>query len=383
MKKTLVALATLAATGAFAQTSVTIYGTIDAGVASYKNVGTGTQSMTALTDGALSSSVWGLRGSEDLGGGMKANFNVESDFSMNNGTTSSAGFWRRASNVGLSGNFGAIDFGVKMNPVIATNSALMTTAGNSVSTMTSGALGFSDFFTRNAITYTSPTVGGFVVQAQTGLSQSVNSSSAGSMNAISAAFTSGPFEARIATQNRTGAAAGTAVSGANATTPAYSSVAADGTVSGTAAAASGDKKTTIGGIKYTMGPLQVAAASYNNEKSSTPGGATTTVRGTGLSASYQLNAQTKVGAARIASEGSTLMHAQVRYELSKRSQVYAMYGAADNASTVKFWPGAANTNTVTGSTTSPSVGIYDGGVAGTGIANVKSTAIGAGVIHSF
>ena len=40
MKKSLVALATLAATGAFAQSSVTLYGTLDAGVASFKNVGT-------------------------------------------------------------------------------------------------------------------------------------------------------------------------------------------------------------------------------------------------------------------------------------------------------------------------------------------------------
>jgi len=378
MKKTLVALAALAATGAFAQTSVTLYGVIDAGVASYKNVGNGTQSMTAVTDGALSSSVWGLRGSEDLGGGMKANFNVESDLSMNNGTTSSSGFWRRASNVGISGNFGAIDVGVKLNPVIATNGALMTTAGNSVSTMTSGALGFSDFYTRNAITYTSPSVGGVVIQAQTGLSQSVNSSTAGSMNAISAAFTSGPFEARIATQTRNGAAAGTAASGANPSTATYTY----GSSTALVTKDSGDKKTTIGGIKYTMGALQVAAATYNNESSTSPGGTLTTVRGTGFSASYKLNAQTTIGGARIASEGSTLMHGQVRYELSKRSQLYAMYGAADNASTVKFWPGASNTNVVTGSTTTPSVGIYDGGTPGTGIANVKSTAIGLGVIHT-
>jgi len=267
MKKTLVALAALAATGAFAQTSVTLYGVIDAGVASLKNVGDGTKNATVMTDGALSSSVWGLRGSEDLGGGLKANFNVESDLSMNNGTHSSAGFWRRASNVGISGNFGAIDVGVKLNPVIATNGALMTTAGNSVSTMTSGALGFSDFYTRNAITYTSPSVGGVVIQAQTGLSQSVNSSTAGSMNAISAAFTSGPFEARIATQTRNGAAAGTAASGANPSTATYTY----GSSTALVTKDSGDKKTTIGGIKYTMGALQVAAATYNNESSTSPG----------------------------------------------------------------------------------------------------------------
>jgi len=377
MKKTLVALAALAATGAFAQTSVTLYGVIDAGVASLKNVGDGTKNATVMTDGALSSSVWGLRGSEDLGGGLKANFNVESDLSMNNGTHSSAGFWRRASNVGISGNFGAIDVGVKLNPVIATNGALMTTAGNSVSTMTSGAFGFSDFYTRNALTYTSPSVMGLVAQAQKGLSQTANNG--GDMTAFSLAYTNGPLELRYASQDRKGPVS---TSGA-----VYS-------VSGLAATADGNKKTNIMGAKFTMGNWKLAIANYENKYVTTAAAAINGEiqnKGTGMSASYQVNAQTSIGAARMTGKttgqdsNSTLTHLQARYELSKRTQLYTVWGQADNkgANNMSFWPYASNTNSATGSTTATTIWDTSVGAPGTGIANQKSSGMGVGVIHTF
>jgi predicted porin len=272
-----------------------------------------------------------------------------------------------------------------MNPVIATNSVLMTTAGNSVSTMTSGAMNFSDFFTRNAITYTSPSFNGLVAQVQRGMSQSVNSDSAGSVTAFSLAYVNGPMELRFANQDRKGAAAATAVNGANQTTPAY----VDTAGTAVAAAASGDKKTTIAGVKYNLGAWTVAAATYKNDYSTSPGGAMTNVKGNGLSASYKLNAQTTLGVARMSGrttgDSSTLTHLQARYELSKRTQLYSVYGVANNASSgIKFWPYASNTNGVTGSTTSPSVAIWDAGTPGTGgVAGKNQSAVGVGVIHTF
>ena len=70
MKKTIVALAALSATaGVFAQSSVSIYGTLDASVAYVKNPADNTgKSATYLNDSAISTSRWGMRGSEDLGG---------------------------------------------------------------------------------------------------------------------------------------------------------------------------------------------------------------------------------------------------------------------------------------------------------------------------
>ena len=75
MKKSLVALAVLATTGAaLAQSNVTLYGRIDTSIGSNKLNGVST---TQLFSGNLSSTRWGVRGSEDLGGGLKATFKLE------------------------------------------------------------------------------------------------------------------------------------------------------------------------------------------------------------------------------------------------------------------------------------------------------------------
>ena len=107
MKKSLIALAALAATSAFAQSSVTLYGRAEAGVdLGYRVTTSGTTSGFSVVGGALvpgapaavatgtstdkpgfrvsdgqsqgqGSSRFGFRGTEDLGGGLKANFVME------------------------------------------------------------------------------------------------------------------------------------------------------------------------------------------------------------------------------------------------------------------------------------------------------------------
>lgn len=105
MKKTLIALAALAAGTAFAQSSVTIYGRLDAGYAKTTNVSTG------MVSSFNNPSIIGFKGSEDLGGGLKANFGLESGtMSLENGTSGGLNF-TRASWVGLSGNFGDFKLG--------------------------------------------------------------------------------------------------------------------------------------------------------------------------------------------------------------------------------------------------------------------------------
>lgn len=113
MKKSLVALAVLAATGAAsAQSSVTIYGQVDAYVGSVKDTITSVTnvSQTAVNSSGLFSSRWGFKGSEDLGDGLKANFVLEGGFSPDTGATAGDLFGRKAT-VGLSGNFGAVNLG--------------------------------------------------------------------------------------------------------------------------------------------------------------------------------------------------------------------------------------------------------------------------------
>jgi predicted porin len=84
MKKSLIALAVLAASGtSFAQSSVTVWGVVDAAVSR----GTSDlNSVTRLVGSGISSSQLGFRGTEDLGGGMKANFWLEAGVSNDNGT---------------------------------------------------------------------------------------------------------------------------------------------------------------------------------------------------------------------------------------------------------------------------------------------------------
>lgn len=84
-----------------AQSSVTLYGIVDAGLTYNSN--SGGHSLLALTSGNGAGDRFGLRGNEDLGGGLAAVFDVESGFSIVNGTTSQGGtFFGRQAYVGLS-----------------------------------------------------------------------------------------------------------------------------------------------------------------------------------------------------------------------------------------------------------------------------------------
>jgi predicted porin len=110
MKHSLIALAVLASAGsAFAQSSVALYGRIDTSIGSEKINGNST---TRMASGLLSTSRLGFRGSEDLGGGLKANFNLEGSLASDSGVIgSAAGFFDRQSWVGLAGGFGSVRAG--------------------------------------------------------------------------------------------------------------------------------------------------------------------------------------------------------------------------------------------------------------------------------
>lgn len=107
MKKTLLALAAIAASSAvFAQSSVTLYGVVDASVESVK----GTDTVTRVSSDNLASSRLGFKGTEDLGGGLKANFVLEAALAVDTGATKDR-FFDRAAWVGVSGGFGELRFG--------------------------------------------------------------------------------------------------------------------------------------------------------------------------------------------------------------------------------------------------------------------------------
>ncbi|MEC5213760.1 putative porin [Polaromonas sp. CG_9.5] len=168
MKKSLIALAVLAASGAaMAQSSVTLYGIADAFVGSTKSeVGnTGLRQNNVSTSG-VNGSRWGLKGAEDLGGGMKAIFTLESGFNLDTGAQKTAGsIFDRQAYVGLQSGFGTVSVGRQYsaydNLQGATNhnyDAFTFSARGAVS-----ANGIADYTNRisNSVAYATPAFGGF------------------------------------------------------------------------------------------------------------------------------------------------------------------------------------------------------------------------------
>jgi len=119
MQKKWVAMAALALVGgaAAAQSSVTVYGNIDLGLL-WQNNAAPTVSSPQVYNGGIAPSIWGFRGSEDLGNGLKANFNLESHFSADTGA-SVGPLFRRQANIGLSSaSLGTLTLGTMYSPAV-------------------------------------------------------------------------------------------------------------------------------------------------------------------------------------------------------------------------------------------------------------------------
>lgn len=187
MKKTLIALAALAATGAaFAQSSVTLYGRADVGYANQVNsntvAGVTTESkLNGVTSHNSVSSFWGIQGTEDLGGGLKANFKFEQDLFPATGATGSsgadsgfvgqadrytgtgvnggAGTFDRTSLVGLSGGFGSLNLGRDYLPTFSLAAATDVFAQSYLTTVgLAAAVGST---VARQVIYTTPNFSGF------------------------------------------------------------------------------------------------------------------------------------------------------------------------------------------------------------------------------
>jgi predicted porin len=164
MKKSLLALAVTGAFAApaFAQNSVTLYGIIDAGLTYVNNAGG--HAKWAMQSGILQGSRWGLKGSEDLGGGTKAIFQLENGFNVFNGNLGQGNreFGRQAY-VGLTNErFGTVTLGRQYDPVV--DNAQATTFNGQWGAYFShpGDIDNTDngFRVNNAVKYVSPRFAG-------------------------------------------------------------------------------------------------------------------------------------------------------------------------------------------------------------------------------
>lgn len=98
--------------GVYAQSSVTLYGIVDQSVRYATNSNANDSGQIQLTNGAISNSRWGLKGSEDLGGGLKTIFKLENGFDPDTGRANQGGrMFGRQAYVGLSGDLGTVKLG--------------------------------------------------------------------------------------------------------------------------------------------------------------------------------------------------------------------------------------------------------------------------------
>ncbi|CAN7714459.1 porin [Paraburkholderia terricola] len=176
-------------TQAAAQSSVTLYGVVDNAFAYVSNQRG--HSNFYMSQGNLQASKFGLLGAEDIGGGTKAIFRLESGFNSLTGAQSSAGLiFNRQAYAGLSNDrYGTLTLGRQYTPYFQMVGALGPTG---VLTGATGAhpgdLDALDTTLRfnNSVTYTSPTIAGLAFSAQYGLGGVPGSVASGSN--FSAAF---------------------------------------------------------------------------------------------------------------------------------------------------------------------------------------------------
>lgn len=165
----LAALAVMGATTAMAQSSVTLYGRINTTVERQK---VGDESVSGLYNNA---SRWGIRGTEDLGGGLKAGFTLESGFNSDTGTGSAwthptTGMsFARQSEVNLSGGFGMIRLGNFVPESYYATADYISMhnhdTGSSSDALYYDPVWFGGLSTKNKIGYRTPNMGGLTVDA--------------------------------------------------------------------------------------------------------------------------------------------------------------------------------------------------------------------------
>jgi len=225
MKKSLLAVAVAAALPVVAHAQVTLSGRIDTAVVNAKSSSTG-KTATGLNSNTLTTNQLVLQGSEDLTGGMKANFIINSQFASDEKAALDWG--HRGITVGLTGGFGAVDLGRSTCTTLCgiTASGLIGNLGN----MTSSR---HTIRPDNSVTYTTPSMSGLRLKVVHGLAESKSAATPTdkSVTEVAALYAAGPLDVQVAyidekgsatqylVQGYSASAAGTAVAAPSAVGP--------------------------------------------------------------------------------------------------------------------------------------------------------------------
>lgn len=213
MRKSLIALAVLTSisSAALAQSSVRIFGTLDASVGNENIDDVGT---TKLFSGNLAPSRIGFSGSEDMGAGLRANFALVGGLDVDDGTTAVDGVqFDRASWVGLSGGFGEVRAGLISSPFkdifdlgVSNNlydSAFTPTEIAYISGAVGTATGVTNFIGRpsNTIRYDTPNFAGFSAGVSVSLDENVAPATANSaVTSLNLRYRAGALDAGVGHQ---------------------------------------------------------------------------------------------------------------------------------------------------------------------------------------
>lgn len=211
MKKTFLALSMISAIGfmstiagsATAQSSVTIYGIADTGIAIEKGGSAG--SVSKLTSGIGSGSRLGFKGTEDLGGGLSAFFLLESGINIDAGSSGQGGLmFGRQAYVGVKGDFGTLTAGRQYTPEYLTLAFAdpfgTGFAGDAANIMPNSGTGASRM--DNTLKYVTPSFDGFTGELAYGFGETAGDTSAGRQIGAAIVYTSGPFAVRLGYHNR-------------------------------------------------------------------------------------------------------------------------------------------------------------------------------------
>lgn len=291
-----------------AQSSVTLYGVVDMAVERVK----GATSLTRLSSGQQQGSRWGLRGTEDLGGGLKAMFVLESGFNADVGTSGQGGrLFGRQGYVGLGGGWGAVRLGRQYTPMDDIAGIVGTKTYDVLSVVP--IIGNGDYNrVDNALTYVSPTVANTVFQLQYSLGEERASTNASADFAkqisAHALYANGPLTAGVSLMQVTDA---------------------DGVLAGK----QGKDAMLLAGA-YDFGSFKLSAYYDSEDK------AAKKLKVYGLAAGFKLGetmisvgaAQAKDvnGSAAAASDDARIYTLQASHNLSKRTAIYGHLTAVDN-----------------------------------------------------
>lgn len=293
MKKSLIALAVLAASGAaLAQSSVTIYGRADLAVGAEKTLGKSSESK--VFDGGLTTSRLGFRGTEDLGGGLKATFQLEQRINLSTGQYTNATTFHGASTVGLSGGFGQVRAG-RMTTVLDDVRALAYSSDVFDSSFTPASNGvFSsggDFSSRfaNMLRYDLPSMGGVYGGVNYAFEQTAGADD--TLVGFMVGYKAGALNVALGLQDEKTKNKYTTVAGSY--NLGVASISAGYNMRDGATATAGDDSEISVGVTVPLGAVSLSAG-YANSETEVNGTTTLKANGFGLGATYTLSKRTRV-----------------------------------------------------------------------------------------